>query len=114
MGQLTSTLAALEKRTGHQMVVVTVPDLGGQPIEDYARNLGNRWGIGRKEYNDGVVILMAPRERKIRISVGYGLESKLPNSLCQSIIDEAMLPRFRANDYAGGLAAGVDALITHL
>jgi uncharacterized protein len=96
------------------MVVVTVPTLGGRDVADYTRDLSNNWGIGRKGYNDGVVLLVAPVEHKVRIAVGYGLERKLTHDVCQGIIEQTMLPRFREGDVPGGIEAGTDALIAHL
>lgn len=96
------------------MVVATVRTLGGQDIATFTRNLANAWGIGRKDYNDGVVLLVAPNERKARIAVGLGLEKALPDALCRQIMDEQMLPRFREGDLSAGIEAGVDALIARL
>ena len=96
------------------MVIVTVSTLGGRDVADFTRDLANSWGIGRKGHNDGVVLLVAPNERKVRIAVGYGLEKALPNALCQKIIDEQMLPRFREGDLPAGIEAGSRALIARL
>ena len=96
------------------MVVVTVPTLSGRDVADYTRDLSNRWGIGRKGDNDGVVLLVAPVEHKVRIAVGYGLEGKLTHDVCQQIIDKTMLPRFRDGDLPGGIEAGTDAIIARL
>lgn len=112
--RLSAKLELIEQTTGHQMIVVTVPTLGGRDIAGFARDLGNTWGIGRKGYDDGVILLVAPRERRIRIAVGYGLEEALPNALCKQIIDKQMLPHFRNDDLAGGIEAGVDALASRL
>jgi uncharacterized protein len=112
--RLSERLEALESKTGHQMVVVTVPTLGGQDVAEYTRRLGNRWGIGRKTFNDGVVLLVAPNERKARIAVGIGLESTLPKSLCSAIMENVMIPRFRNGDLPGGIDAGVTSLIDRL
>jgi len=107
-------LRALEQATGHQMVVATVPDLDGQDIAIYAQTLANRWGVGRKHINDGVVILVAPKEGAVRIAVGLGLERTLPDSHCQQIMNQQMIPRFKQGDIAGGIDAGVKALLKHL
>jgi len=112
--RLSAKLEKLERETGHQMVVATVRTLGGQDIATFTRNLANAWGIGRKDYNDGVVLLVAPNERKARIAVGLGLEKALPDALCRQIMDEQMLPRFREGDLSAGIEAGVDALIARL
>jgi uncharacterized protein len=111
---ITQKLAALEQASSRQLVVATVPDLGGYPIEDYGYQLGRAWGIGQKEANNGVILLVAPTERKVRIEVGYGLEPIVTDALSSTIISQQMLPRFRANDYPGGINAGVDALVQQL
>lgn len=112
--RLSSILRQLEMQTGHQLVVVTTPSLGEETISDYALTLGRRWGIGRKDINDGVVILLAPKERKARIEVGYGLERALPDLLCKSVIEHEMIPDFRKGAFGVGLEKGVTALSRHL
>jgi len=107
---LSEQSAALDKATGHQFVIVTVPDLGGHPIEDYGVYLGRYWGIGRKGVNDGVLLLVAPAERKVRIEVGYGLEKTLSDPRSAEIIAQDILPRFKAGDMPGGIVAGAAAI----
>jgi uncharacterized protein len=111
---LAGELAALEKTTGHQFVVVTVPSLGGHAIEDYGKTLGNTWHIGRKDINDGVLLIVAPNERKVRIEVGYGLGKALRNDKAAAIINQAILPAFKAGDFPRGIAAGVDGVIREI
>jgi uncharacterized protein len=106
-------LRELLRTTGHQMVVVSVRSLDGTDEAIFATRVANRWGIGGKS-GDGVVLLVAPGERKVRIAVGRGLEQVLPDALCQQIMDNRIVPRFRAGDFAGGLNAGVDAVVSHL
>lgn len=108
--KLATRLAALEKATHHQMVVVTTPSLGGRDIGAYTLQLARRWGIGRQDWNDGVVILLAPNDRKVRIEVGSGLEKALPDAFCKQVIEQEMLPRFKRNDFVGGLERGVAAV----
>lgn len=96
------------------MVVVTVPSLEGQPIEEYTRSLANRWGVGRREHNDGIMMLVAPNERKVRIGVGLGLEEVVTNSFASTVIEAEMIPRFREGDYDGAVSAGVAAVINRL
>ncbi|MEJ2459598.1 MAG: TPM domain-containing protein, partial [Novosphingobium sp.] len=108
--RLSARLRTLEEKTGHQMVVVTVPSLGGEEIASFTRTLANRWGIGRKGYDDGVVILVAPNERKVRIAVGYGLEKALTNAFCAHVIETDMVPRFRTGDFAGGIEGAITSL----
>ncbi len=111
---LTAKLTALEAATTDQLEVVTVTTLGGQDIADYGRNLGNRWGIGQKDKNNGVLLVVAPRDRKVRIAVGYGLETTLTDERAARIIQDVILPRFRAGDLPGGVTQGADAIIARL
>ncbi|MFC0203747.1 TPM domain-containing protein [Novosphingobium soli] len=112
--QLTQKLAALETQSRRQLVVATVPDLQGYEISDYGYRLGRAWGLGDKARNDGAVLLVAPNERKVRIEVGYGLEGTLTDGLSVLIINGQILPRFKAGDMPGGIAAGTDAIIRQL
>jgi uncharacterized protein len=112
--QLSDALTAFEQRTKHQIVVVTVKSLNGRDIALFTRNLANAWGIGRRDHDDGVVMLVAPNERKVRIAVGFGLEKALPDAVAKRIIDADMVPRFKEKDYFGGINAGTCALIEHL
>ena len=112
--ELTQRLEALQQASSRQLVVATVPDLEGYPIEDYGHQLGRHWGIGQKEANNGVILLVAPNERRVRIEVGYGLEPIVTDALSSVIVNEQILPRFKADDYPGGIKAGADALIEQL
>ena len=112
--ELSDRLEELERSTGHQMVVVAVTTLGGEDVSAFTRDLGNAWGIGRAGENDGLILLVAPNERKVRIEVGYGLEKTLPNDLCHRIIQDEILPHFRRGDYPRGIEAGANALIVRL
>jgi uncharacterized protein len=105
--RLTARLAALEESTTDQLVAVTVPDLEGQAIEHFARRLGNRWGIGRKELDNGVLLVVAPGERMVRIEVGIGLEGLLTDERAKAIIDTMILPPFREARFPEGIEAGV-------
>jgi uncharacterized protein len=111
---LTEQSAALERRTGHQFVIATVAGLGGHRIEDYSLRLANHWGIGRKGIDDGVVLLVAPRERKVRIEVGDGLEKTLTDAEAAHIIDTDVLPFFRKGEMAKGIVRGATAIATEL
>src|SRR5713226_5175667 len=111
---LEAKLAALEEKTSDQLVVVTVRSLGGRAIEDYGYRLGRSWGIGQKDKNNGVLLIVAPNERKVRIEVGYGLEGALPDAISRLIIENGITPRFRANDFPGGITRGVDDVISVL
>ena len=112
--ELTAELQALEQRSSRQLVVATVPSLGGYEIEDYGYRLGRAWGIGQQGADNGAILLVAPNERKVRVEVGYGLEPILTDAFSNRVIDEAILPRFKAGDMPGGIKAGVDALIAQL
>jgi uncharacterized protein len=112
--QLTTKLANLEMQSGRQLVVATVPDLGGYPIEDYGYKLGRAWQIGEKSKNNGALLIVAPNDRKLRVEVGYGLEPILTDGLSSVIINTLIVPRFKQQDYAGGINAGVDEMITQL
>jgi uncharacterized protein len=104
-------LAAFETKTTGQLVVVTLKSLQGTSIEDYGYQLGRHWGIGQKEKNSGTLLIVAPNERKVRIEVGYGLEGQLTDAVSRLIIENSILPRFRAGDFTGGITRGVDDII---
>jgi len=107
-------LADLEAKSGIQLVVATVPSLQGQEIEPYANELFRAWKLGEKTKNNGVLLLVAPNERRVRIEVGYGLEGTLTDALSKVIITNAITPRFKAGDFGGGIMRGVDDIITVL
>jgi uncharacterized protein len=111
---LDAKLADLETKSGIQLVVATVPALGGEEIEPYANRLFRAWKLGEKTRNNGVLLLIAPTERRVRIEVGYGLEATLTDALSQVIVSNAITPRFKAGDFAGGIGRGVDDIITVL
>lgn len=112
--QLSAKLDALEQQSQRQLVVVTVPSLQGYEISDYGYRLGRQWGIGSKARNDGAMLIVAPNERKVRIEVGYGLEPVLTDGMSFLIINNAILPRFKAGDLPGGIVAGTDAIVQQL
>lgn len=112
--ELTRKLEALQRASSRQLVVATVSSLQDNPIEDYGYQLGRHWRIGQEGANNGVILLVAPTEKRVRIEVGYGLEPILPDALSSQIIEQQILPRFRANDYPGGIIAGTDAIIAQL
>jgi uncharacterized protein len=107
-------LADLETRSGIQLVVATVASLEGQEIEPYANQLFRAWKLGEAERNNGVLLLVAPNERRVRIEVGYGLEGTLTDALSKVIIINAITPRFQAGDFSGGVTRGVDDIVTVL
>lgn len=111
---ITAKLAQLETDTGDQFVVVTLNSLQDYEIEDYGYRLGRAWGIGNAENDSGVLLIVAPNERKVRLEVGYGLEPVLTDALSNQIIQTDILPPFRDGGYALGIEAGVDAVIAQL
>ena len=107
-------LKAHEDKTSDQVVVATVPSLQGLTIEDFANGLFRHWKLGDKAKNNGALLLVAPNERKVRIEVGYGLEGALTDALSKVIITTAVAPKFKAGDFAGGIEAGIDAMLSIL
>ena len=109
--EIDARLAEHEKKTTDQVVVVTLRSLSGHAIEDYGYQLGRHWQIGQKDKNNGVILIVAPNERRVRIEVGYGLEGVLPDAVANFIIQNSILPRFRANDFPGGIRRGVEDIL---
>jgi uncharacterized protein len=112
--RLAAASAELERRTSDQLVIVTVPSLNGRPIGEFARALGNHWGIGRKDKDNGVLLVVAPNERRVRIATGYGLEPILTNARSGEIIQRDLLPAFRESRWSEGISAGAEAIIRTL
>ena len=109
--QLTQQLQALEQTSGDQLVVVTVPDLQGVPIEDYGYQLGRQWGIGQKGKDNGALLIVSRDDRQVRIEVGYGLEGVLTDAQSWVIINQVILPKFKAGNFSQGISDGVAAMI---
>lgn len=107
--RLSDRLAKYEQRTKHQMVVATTSSLNGARVDNFGTCLGNRWGIGRAGHDDGVLILIAPTERKMRIATGLGMEKILTDDKALAVVQQ-MIPRFKQGDYAGGLSIGIEAI----
>lgn len=112
--ELSAKLDAFEQANQRQFVVATIPDLQGYDISDYGYQLGRHWGLGDTENDDGIILLVAPNDRRVRIEVGYGLEAVIPDGLAYDIVEGEILPRFKAGDMTGGIVAGADAIIRHL
>lgn len=108
---LSQRLASFERSTSNQLVVVTLSSLGELSIEEYGYQLGRAWGIGTREHNNGVLLIIAPNERKVRIEVGYGLEGALPDAIAANIIQSQILPAFKHSNMAAGVSAGVASII---
>jgi uncharacterized protein len=111
---LAERLKAHEDKTGNQIAVLTVPSLGGESIEEYAVRVFESWKLGEKGKDNGVLIVVAPKDRRMRIEVGYGLEGALTDLTAGRIIRNMMAPRFKAGDYDGGIDAGVTVVISVL
>jgi uncharacterized protein len=111
---LTSKLEALEKQSGRQFVVATVKSLEGHDISDYSTKLGRAWKIGDEQKDDGVVMVVAPNERKVWIATGYGADDVLTDLMTGVIVRRDILPKFKAGDMGGGIVAGTDAVIQQL
>lgn len=112
--KLIHLLQAHEKQTTNQVVVVTLKTLQGYAIEEYGYQLGRHWGIGQKGKDNGVLLIVAPNERKVRIEVGYGLEGVLTDKNAHDIIQEQILPYFKRGNYSKGIELGVQAILSTL
>jgi uncharacterized protein len=108
---LTARLEAFEKKSSDQIVVATIPSLGGAAIEPYANRLFRAWGLGQAGEDNGVLLLVAVDDRKMRIEVGYGLEGTLTDLHSKLIIENTMVPAFRAGDFSGGISQAVDDIV---
>ncbi len=108
---LEQKLAAFEQRKGAQVAVLLVPSTRPETIEQYAIRVAEAWKLGRKGVDDGALLLVAKDDRTLRIEVGYGLEGVLPDAVANRIIDETIVPRFRAGDFPGGIDAGVGRML---
>ena len=111
---LEAKLAALEAAKGSQVVVLMLPTTAPEDIASYANRVGNTWKIGRKDVGDGVLLVVAKDDRKVRIEVAKTLEGAIPDLAAKQIIDQALTPRFKLGDYAGGLDAAVDQLAARI
>lgn len=105
--ELTATLQSLEGTSSDQLAIVTLPSLQGFTIEDFGYKLGRHWGIGQEGKDNGILLIVAPNERKVRIEVGKRLEPVMTDAMSRIIIENAILPGFRRGDFAGGIRAGV-------
>ena len=112
--RLAERLRQHEQKTTNQIAVLTVPTLNGESVEDYAVRVFEQWKLGQKGKDNGVLVVIAPKERRMRIEAGYGLEGILPDVVAARIIRNVMTPRFKEGDYDGGVIQGVEATIAHL
>lgn len=112
--EISTQLAAHEQATTNQVVIVTLKSLDGYEISDYANRLFRHWGVGQKDKNNGVLLIVAPTERKMRIEVGYGLEGVLTDAISRDIIERRLKPAFRQQNYEQGIRNGVGAILAAL
>ena len=108
---LVNKALALQQRKGSQLQILIVPSTGVETIEQYARRVFDQWRLGREGVDDGVLLLVAINDRRVRIEPGYGLEGAIPDAIANRIIQEYLVPQFRAGDYSAGIAAASNALI---
>jgi uncharacterized protein len=109
--ELESRIAAFESRRGSQMAVLMLPSTKPEEIEQYSIRVAEAWKIGRRKVDDGLILIVAKDDRRLRIEVGYGLEGAIPDSVAKRVIDERITPRFREGDFYGGVRDGVGQLI---
>ncbi|MFM9977678.1 MAG: TPM domain-containing protein [Sphingomonadaceae bacterium] len=114
MGAMTKRLGHLEAKTGHQVAVAIVPSLQGRSIENFSLCLAKHWGLGHKGINNGVLMTVAPKERSLRIEVGYGLEKSLTNAEASAIIEQSMMPAFRKGLFNSGIEAGIEGIASEI
>ncbi|MFD1199768.1 TPM domain-containing protein [Brucella gallinifaecis] len=112
--QLTKKLADFEAKSSDQVVVVTAPSLNGEDIESFSNRLFRAWALGQKQENNGVLLVVAPNDRKVRIEVGYGLEGTMTDALSSVIINGTIIPEFRNGNYSEGIVQGVDGILSVL
>lgn len=108
---LEQRLAAYGQKTGHQFALVTVPSLQGGSIEDFSLRVAEKWKLGDAARDDGLLLVVAKDDRKVRIEVGYGLEGAVPDAVAARVIREAITPSFRKGDYAGGISEAFKLLM---
>jgi uncharacterized protein len=107
-------LEAFEKETGAQFIVYTIPSLEGDPVEDFTMRAAEKWKVGQKKYDNGLILFIFPNEKKVRIEVGYGLEGTITDAFSSRVIRETIAPHFQKNDWAGGINAGADQLMAQI
>jgi uncharacterized protein len=109
--QLEATLAQFEAETSHQIAVLTVPTTDGEAIEPFALRVAESWKLGHEGADNGILLVVASKDRKARIEAGYGLEGAVPDAIAKRVIEDVMIPHFRDGDMAGGIEAATDALM---
>src|ERR1700730_6642180 len=111
---LNDKLAAFEQRTGAQFIIYIFPSLDGEVLEDFTIRCAEKWKVGNKKFDNGLILFVFVKERKLRIEVGYGLEGTITDAFSRRVIEEYVAPHFKQGDYAGGLNAGADALMAEI
>lgn len=109
--KLEARLSSFEAKTKHQFALLIVPNMGGLPLEDYSIKVAEAWRLGDKQRDDGLLMVVAQQERKMRIEVGYGLEGDIPDAIAARVVRDILRPAFQRGDYAYGIAAAFDQLI---
>lgn len=109
--RLAKMLELYEQETSHQLAVLVITTLSEESIDSFSLRVANAWGLGQKGLNNGILVTLAIKERKVRIELGLGMEKYITNAAAQSIISNAMVPAFRKGDYSGGLQAGLEFLM---
>ena len=104
-------LEGYEQETSHQLAVLVITTLSEESIDSFSLRVANVWGLGQKGLNNGILVTLAIKERRVRIALGFGMEKYITNAMAQSIINNAMVPAFRKGDYLGGLQAGLELLM---
>lgn len=107
---LESQLNQLERDTGHQIAVLTIPTLDGEDIEGFSIRVAEHWKIGKKGYDNGAILVVAVKDRRLRLEVGYGLEGLLPDAIAKRVTADYIVPHFRQQDFGGGIVAGIAAV----
>jgi uncharacterized protein len=108
--EIDGKLAGIERNTGHQVIAVFFPSLAGEPLEDFTVRCAERWKVGRKGLDDGIIFFAFVRDRRMRLEVGYGLEDKVPDAVASRLLDEVVRPEFARGDFGGGVLALAGAL----
>lgn len=111
LGALDGRLRDFERRKGSQIAVLMIPTTQPETIEQYSIRVAEAWKVGRAKIDDGVVLVVAKNDRKLRIEVGYGLEGAIPDAVAKRVVSDVIAPHFRTGDFYGGIAAGTDALM---
>lgn len=111
---LNDKLAAFEQRSGAQFIIYTFPSLEGEVLEDFTIRCAERWKVGNKKFDNGLILFVFIKDRKVRIEVGYGLEATITDAFSRRVIEQYIVPHFRQSDYAGGLNAAADALMAEI